>query len=494
MKYIWVMAVTGIIMIMIYGCAQQPKKPNVLFISVDDLRPELGCYGNQTAISPNIDHLASEGAVFKNHFVQVPTCGASRYSLLTGMRPWLSQHLSNRAIETELSNSEEKERPETFIHQLKRNGYYTVGIGKISHSADGLIYGYNEEPSTKKELPYSWDELVFDPGKWGTGWNAFFGYASGENRQSLNKQVAPYEAGEVGDEDYVDGLTANLAIEKLRQLKNNEKPFFMGVGFFKPHLPFTAPKKYWDLYNRTNIPLAPNDSIPENINLKSLHGSGEFNQYKLTDEEASLTKPVSDAYARKLKHSYLAAVSYVDAQIGNVLKELRALGLEKNTIVVIWGDHGWHLGNHRVWGKHTLFDTALKSVLIIKDPRQKLSNKIINTVVESVDIYPSLLDLCQVEQPYATDGESFTNLMTPSDHEENRVAYSYFKNGISMRNGRYRLTKYFRDELPNIELYDHKTDPYETKNIAQNNNALLAKLLPVLKQGDTGIYREQLNK
>ncbi len=209
------------------GCETKKKMPNVLFIAVDDLRPELGSYGNKIAHTPYMDNLASEGLLFKNHFVQVPTCGASRYGLLTGMRPKTPKHLSNRAIEHEISGKAEDSIPETFIHHLRRNGYYTVGIGKISHSADGLVYGYTEEPSDKRELPYSWDELVFDSGKWGTGWNSFFGYSNGENRQSLKKMVKPYEAGNVSDDGYVDGLTANLTISKLRELKKRNGPFFL---------------------------------------------------------------------------------------------------------------------------------------------------------------------------------------------------------------------------------------------------------------------------
>ncbi len=427
--------------------------------------------------------------IFKNHFVQVPTCGASRYSLLTGMRPNKPEHLSNKAIEVEISDKPENTLPETFIHHLKRSGYYTVGIGKISHSADGLVYGYNENPSIKRELPHSWNELVFDSGKWGTGWNSFFGYSNGENRQSLEKVVKPYEAGDVDDEGYVDGLTTNLAITKLRELKKREEPFFLGVGFFKPHLPFNAPKKYWDLYDRAEIPLSPNPSIPENINRQSLHSSGEFNQYKLTDEKASLSKAVSDDYAKKLRHAYLAGVSYIDAQVGKVLNELRSLGLDKNTIVVVWGDHGWHLGDQRVWGKHTLFENALKSALIIKTPGENLNKKSISSIIETVDIYPSILELCQVEAPYETDGESFVKLFKNTNSITDDVAYSYFKNGISLRTNKYRLTQYFREAKPTIELYDHENDPYETKNIANSKPEIVEELMPLMTLGDTGLYQ-----
>eukprot|EP01089_Gocevia_fonbrunei_P009458 TRINITY_DN21766_c0_g1_i1.p1 TRINITY_DN21766_c0_g1~~TRINITY_DN21766_c0_g1_i1.p1 ORF type:complete len:222 (+),score=29.11 TRINITY_DN21766_c0_g1_i1:794-1459(+) len=196
-------------------CQEVQKQPNVLFISVDDLRTELGVYGHPVVKSPNMDAIANEGSVFSNHFVQVPTCGASRYALLTGMRPSKPEHLKNSAIENEISGKEETDVPESFIHHLKRNGYHTVGIGKISHSADGLVYGYEEPVSAKKELPHSWDELLFNPGKWGTGWNAFFAYANGENRQSLKRQVKPYEEGEVNDQGYPDGLTTELAIANL---------------------------------------------------------------------------------------------------------------------------------------------------------------------------------------------------------------------------------------------------------------------------------------
>ncbi len=467
----------------------QSQKPNILFIAIDDLRPELGCYGNDIIKSPNIDQLASEGVLFSNHFVQVPTCGASRYSLLTGMRPSKRIHLSNKAIEEEISNKPEQVLPESFIHQLKRSGYYTVGIGKISHSADGLVYGYEEDVSDKKELPYSWSELLFNSGKWRTGWNSFFGYASGENRQSLKRQVKPYEAGEVEDEGYVDGLTAQLAVNKLKELKENDQPFFLGVGFFKPHLPFNAPRKYWDLYDRNEIPTSLNPLIPENINLKSLHNSGELNGYQLGDEIVNLKNQSSIVYAKKLNHAYYASISYIDAQVGKILKELKRLELDKNTIVVIWGDHGWHLGDQQVWGKHTLFDVALKSALIIKTPNSMFENITVESIVETVDIYPTLMKLCDIEMAYQTDGEEFTDLLKSPETYKDDVAYSYFKNGISLRTKNYRLTKYFRKEQPIIELYDHINDPNESINIATSKPKIVEKLLPLLEQGNTGIYK-----
>lgn len=464
----------------------------MVFISVDDLRPELGCYGNTIVQTPNLDRLASEGAVFTNHFVQVPTCGASRYALMTGMRPKNYAQLSNNAFVTELADRQEGEIPESFIHQLKRNGYYTVGIGKISHSADGLVYGYEEEPSNKRELPHSWNELVFDSGKWKTGWNAFFGYANGENRQSMKRQVRPYEEGEVNDNGYPDGLTTKLAISKLHELKKKKQPFFLGVGFFKPHLPFNAPQKYWDLYDRNQMPLAADSILPKNVNSASLHESGEFNGYRLTDEKASLSHQITNAYAQKLTHAYYASVSYIDAQIGKVLDEIHTLGLDENTIVVVWGDHGWHLGNKRVWGKHTLFETALKSALIIKVPGVKVKENQIGSIVETVDIYPSLLELCDVKLSHSIDGESFVERLKTTNFKKTDVAYSYYNKGVSLRTDRYRFTKYYRDEEPVIELYDHNADPYETENIALENPEIVKKLLPLLEKGYNGMYNTKI--
>ena len=463
------------------------EKPNVLFICVDDLRPELGCYGKDYIHSPNMDKLAESGIVFMHHYVQIPTCGASRYSLLTGMLPKTKGHLSNDACKKYIAESAPSDEPETFIHHLRNNGYYTVGIGKISHYADGLLYEYTDPVSEDRELPQSWDELVFNPAKWGTGWNAFFGYANGENRQSMDRQVKPYEKGDVDDLGYPDGMTAALAVRKLNELAEKDKPFFLGVGFFKPHLPFNAPKKYWDLYDEQEISIAPFSAIPENSSKAGLHGSGEFNGYKSGEEKASLNANVSDGYARKIRHAYYACVSYIDAQVGKMLDELDKLGLSENTIVVIWGDHGWHLGDHMVWGKHTIFERSLKSAFLVKAPG-KTNGKSVNKIVSTIDVYPTLVELCGVEMPHRTDGKSLVPLLENNFNNWEEAAYGYFRNGISLRTKRYRLTKYFRTQQPLIELYDHQSDPNETRNIAHENQDIVEQLLPILEKGNTGLY------
>lgn len=470
--------------------SQEAKPPNVLLICIDDLLPALGCYGNAEVISPHIDSLAVQSALFTKHYVTVPTCGASRYSLLRSNLPKSKEALGN-GIANKLSDDKSKKspQPETFIEQFRRNGYHTVGIGKISHSPDGYIYPYNAPKSNRKELPNSWDELLFDEGKWEQGWNAFFGYADGTNRTSKQGNVPPYEIGEVDDEGYVDGLTATLAVSKLRELSRQDKPFFLGVGFFKPHLPFNAPKKYWDLYKPEQLILTPTPDLPQNVHELSLHDSGEFNQYLLGEEKVSLAHPLSETYARKLLHGYYACVSYVDTQVGKLLAALKETGLDATTIVVLWSDHGWHLGDYGVWGKHTLFDRSLRSVLILKTP-EMISGRKINEVVSTIDIAPTLLELCDIPPLPQADGQSMVALwMNREGNNWKNVAYSYFKNGISMVTPQYRFTQYFRDEQPTVELYDHHIDPFETENIAPEKPKLVEELKKLWHQGNTGLFK-----
>lgn len=466
------------------------KRPNVLFICIDDLRHELGEYGSVVK-TPNLDSLAAKGSLFFHHYAQVPTSGASRASMLTGRLPETKSDLSNEACRTRLSDKPEGETPETMFHHLRRNGYYTVGIGKISHYADGYLYGYSSPKSNKPELPYSWDEMLFDAGRWGTGWNAFFGYADGSDRQSRNKQVKPYECAEVPDEGYPDGLTADLAVEKLKELANKKQPFCLAVGFFKPHLPFTSPKKYWDLYDEDSIALSPVPFIPRGCHRVGLHNSNEFNGYLQGDEKASLEHCLSDQYARKLRHAYFACISYVDAQVGKVLDALEESGQAENTIIIVWGDHGWHLGDYIVWGKHTLYETALSSALIVKAPAAKVGIRN-RRIVSAVDIYPTLMELCGVKPPQGLHGHSFAGLLnTPHTSGWEDVAYSYFNNGISVRTPHYRLTRYRTPAGSITELYRYeKGELYERKNIAGENDKIVNNLLPLLKRG----YTKTINK
>lgn len=466
---------------------KEPSRPNILFIAVDDLRPDLGCYGADWMHSPNIDRLASTGTLFSRHYVSVPTCGASRYSMLTGKRPSELSHLRNDAIVNHISNQTNTSTPETFIHLLKMNGYHTTGIGKISHSADGLVYGYEEVPSDKLELPNSWTEVIFDSGKWGTGWNAFFAYADGSNRQCRKKEVPPFEHGPNGDQTYPDGSTTVLAINKLKEFKNQDQPFFLGVGYFKPHLPFNSPSEYKSTYDNMGFPLAPNPNKPDRIHPASLHNNGEFNQYRKGKEFPVIGAPVSEDYARSIKRAYYSAVSYIDAQIGLLLAELNRAELDKNTIVILWSDHGWHLGEQGIWGKHTLFENALRSPLIIKVPGS--DSQVIEDPVESIDLYPTLMDLCGIEPPNNLDGQSLKSSIDHGTTPIKKMAFSFFNRGISLRTRDYRLTKYYREEEPLIELYDHKSDPNESVNIAEANPQLVDTLIASFDQINAEIYK-----
>jgi arylsulfatase A-like enzyme len=475
------------------GCHKKTAgtdRPNILFIFIDDLRPEAGCYGNSLMVTPAIDKIAAEGICFTGQFVAVPTCGASRFCMLTGQLPHTLTATSNEACHQLIANKPAEERPVTFMERLRKAGYYTVGIGKISHYADGYVYPYDGTPQgAPLELPGSWDEMLFDPGKWGTGWNAFFGYADGSNRNGRNKEVKPYERGNVDDNGYPDGLTAQLALKKLRELAGKKQPFLLAVGFFKPHLPFNSPSKYWDLYDESSIPLTPSPNIPENVNTASLHQSGEFNQYKLGEEHPSLSKPVSDAYARKIRHAYYSAVSYTDAQIAKLMTELEELNMKDNTIVILWGDHGWHLGDDRVWGKHTIFEWALRSLFVVRAPGYA-QNATCNKVVSAIDIYPTILELCSLPAGSSPEGKSLVPLLkNPEDPQWDNVAYSYYRHGITLRTQHYRLTKYFRDQQPVIELYDHQSDPYENVNIAETHQDIVNELMPLWQKGNTGIYQ-----
>ena len=460
------------------------EKPNILFICIDDLRRDLGCYGANVK-SPNLDQLASEGSLFFNHYVQVPTSGASRASMLTGRLPRTNGDLNNSACESRITRRKDKTGPESLFHHLRNNGYYTVGIGKVSHSADGYIYGYTSPKSNRREMPESWDELLYDYGKWNSGWDAFFGYSNGTNRQGQKYQVKPYECAPCDDEGLQDGLTARIAVDKLKTLAKSEEPFCMVVGFYKPHLPFNSPKKYWDLYDEKEIGISPMPEIPENIypNI-SLHSSGEFCGYRLGEEKPSLQNRVSDEYAKKVRHAYYACISYTDAQVGKVLQALKESGKMENTIIVVWGDHGWHLGDFRVWGKHTLYESALNSTFMMKVPGGKKGVK--NTrIVSSVDIYPTLMDLCGVEAPEGLDGKSFKKLLTnPKDKKWEEAAYSSFGAGTSVRVPGYRLTRYRHKGKWLDVLFKYKNRRYETENIAEKYPKIVKQLLPIWEKGN----------
>jgi iduronate 2-sulfatase len=462
------------------------EKPNLLFIAIDDLRPQLGCYGESWMKTPNIDRLAASGLLFNRHYVQVTTCGASRHALLTGLRPSVIEDYGNGPFK--VHRDELAARPtESFPHLFKQNGYRTVVVGKVSHS----------NSNSSDDLSRSWSEVLQLKRRWGTRHNFVNAYAQIERPESApqprNKGYA-FESVQVDDKGYPDGWIAEHAVNALNDLKS--EPFCLAVGFVKPHLPFNAPTKYWDLYDPNKIPAIPFPSIPKNIDPNiSLHPSFELmGQYDVPQGGLNDVD-----YIRKLRHGYCAAVSYADAQVGKVLDELDRLDLSKNTIVVLWGDHGWHLGDLGTWGKHTAYERALRSPLIVRLPEMKLGGQVTDALVETVDIYPTLAELCNLPSPQGLGGDSFAALLHDLDAPAPTEAFGYhrpWKNpnkpdpwGKTLRTDRYRFTVWTTErtggDVVQVELYDHDVDSEESENIAGNYPALVQDMLA--RMGDDGM-------
>jgi arylsulfatase A-like enzyme len=422
-----------------------PEKPNILFIAVDDLRPELGCYGNSIIKSPNIDRLAGGSVFFRKSYCNVPVSGASRASLLTGTRPTSYRFLS-------FETWADKDYPEAISlpAHFRKNGYYSVGLSKIFHNmGDGKD---------------AWDE-EWRPTAQGTWRN----YATAQNLtiDAETKRGMPFECADVSDTVYYDGKTAQKAIGYIREFGKSDKPFFLAVGFLKPHLPFNAPKKYWDLYDPEAIGIAQNPDPPKDAPRQAIHNWGELRNYYSIPEKGSL----SDSAANKLRHGYYACVSYTDAQIGLLLDELDAAGLAENTIVVLWGDHGWNLGEHGLWCKHCNFNTSLNAPLMFRVPG--LTNgKMNQSITEFIDIYPTLCELAGLGKPAHLEGESLVNRLKKPGKKEKDYAVSKFNNGVTLIEDNFFYTEWLNknDSTMARMLFDHSTDAEENRNIAENDD------------------------
>jgi arylsulfatase A-like enzyme len=436
------------------------KKPNVLFIAVDDLRPQLGCYGHRQMLSGNIDSLAADGVMFLRSYCQVPVCGASRASLLTGVRPTRDRFISYNVWA-------EKDLPAAISlpKHFKNNGYHTISNGKIFHHTNDCKDSWSENPWRPKG---PWQNYLLEKSK--------------KLTQKNQRGKGPaYESADVPDNAYFDGMIADKAVSDLKRLSNMDKPFFLALGFFKPHLPFNAPKRYWDLYKREKIDLADNPFRPKGAPDAALHNWGELRSYVGIPRKGSL----SDELARTLIHGYYACVSYTDAQIGRVMAELDRLGLRDNTIVVLWGDHGWNLGEHGLWCKHCNFETSLHSPLIVTAPGIKGGTKT-NALTEYLDIYPSLSELCNLPLPEHLQGRSFVPLLKKPNRLWKKAVFSRYYNGDSVKTDRHRYTEWRRkdDKVYARMLYDHKSDPHENVNISElpQNKNLVEKLSKMLQE------------
>lgn len=444
------------------------QKPNVLLICVDDLRPELRSFGADHMISPNIDRLAQSGISFQRHYVNAPSCGPSRYTLLTGLYgPRGNDALFHRSVR--LSQGKEEVHP-SMPEWFRSHGYTAVSVGKVSHHPGGMG-GADWNDSTQLEMPKAWDKQLMPTGPWKHPRGAMHGLANGEIRVKP-KEMDVYQATEGDDNSYPDGLIAQEALKQLKGLSAEEKPFFLAVGLIKPHLPFGAPKTYLDLYDGVQF---PDIKYPEKPNGRTTwHESGEFRQYNLWDSD-----PNEDAeFAHALRLHYAACVSYADAQVGKILEELKRSGADKNTIVVLWGDHGWHLGEHAIWGKHTLFEESLHSPLIIHYPGMQLQGAKTEATVQTLDLFPSLCDLSGIEVPEFTQGVSLKPLME-EPLAGGHPAIAYKQGAVTIRNDRYRLLLH---EDGYAELYDHNSLEKETKNIAEENPELVEKLSLELRE------------
>ncbi len=423
-----------------------PQKPNILFIAVDDLRPELNCYGASWIKSPHIDRLANEGIWFERSYCQVPVCGASRASVLTGIRPSRTRFLS-------YDTWAEKDAPGiiSLPQYLKEHGYTTISNGKVFHHLNDMKNSWSEDP---------WHPIrdQDDPVNW-------------RDYQILENQLTAKEQGGIGpafelidgdDSLYFDGKIANKSLQDLVRLKESGKPFFLAVGFLKPHLPFNAPEKYWKMYSPEDIRMPGNPEPPEKAPEASLHNWGELRQYSNIPKEGRL----SDSLSRKLIHGYYACVSYTDVQISKLLEKLEALRLNENTVVILWGDHGWNLGEHGLWCKHCNYETSLRAPLILKVPWIDGGKKS-RALVEFIDIYPTLCQLAHLPIPEHVMGKSLLPYFENPAHPGKSLVYSRFHRGESIKNQKYRYTEWLDDSQNRYAdmLYDHETDYQENKNI-----------------------------
>jgi len=473
----------------------QSKPKNILFIAIDDLKPLLSNYGHSEMHTPNFDRLAKMGVTFTHAYVQQAVCGPSRASVMTGTPPDRTRvwdlHTNFREASPDLVSM-----PEYLISQ----GYETTAIGKIYHKSstspghDGKswsiphiipdyfdpaygtpAFSYYQKPETKKRM----HELIQEAKSKGITKN-------GKIRTYVFKRLKPStEMADVPDEAYQDGLYTVEALKRMKKLAKGDKPFFLGVGFQRPHLPFVAPKKYWNLYDREKIKIAKQQSFSKGTPSVAYHTYGELRAYSDIPNKIVPGVPLPADKQRELIHGYMAATSYIDAQLGKLLDEYEKLGLDKNTVIVLWGDHGYHLGDHTLWCKHSNFEQATHIPFMFAGPGIA-KNKYVDKPVELLDLFPTVFEMAGVKQSKQTEGISLVPLMdndskTTVSKDYTISQYNRRKTieGYSIRTDRYRYTEWhdnkYRSYNPyndkNImatELYDYKNDPYESVNLIDN--------------------------
>jgi iduronate 2-sulfatase len=479
-----------------------PVRPNVLFIAVDDLRPEFGAYGASYVKSPNLDRIAKAGITFYRAYCQQAVCSPTRSSLMTGTRPD-----TTKVWDLETHFRAALPNVVTLGQHFKNHGYFVQGMGKIYHgslddaptwsvpwqSSRGQAYGLPENLALNNRQSAA-PAVAGGSGK-----------KSGKKKQEptpRNSRGPAFEGADVPDDTFTDGQNAKLAVATLGVMAKQQQPFFLALGFSKPHLPFVAPKKYWDLYDPAKIQLAPNKFRPKDAPDYAIQPGGELRNYHGIPEGS-----IPDDLARQLKHGYYAAISYMDAQLGLVLDELDRLDLAKNTIVVLWGDHGWKLGEHDAWCKHSNAENDTNGALLLSVPGMKNAGAKATGLVEFVDIYPTLAELAGLPLPAHLEGLSFKPVLDHPNRPWKPAAFSQYPRpgnsatggiplmGYSMRTERYRFTVWLHRDDPgkvaDIELYDHQTDPQENLNVAKSpaHRELLEQLMAQWRGGWQGAQR-----
>lgn len=468
MKFL-LLAAASMVITSTAAIAADESRPNVLLLCIDDLRPELNCFGKDYIDSPNIDSLAQRGVRFFHHYVQAPTCGASRYTLLTG-RYGPAGNGALFARSQRVSSDPDSVSP-SMPAWFRRHGYTTVSVGKVSHHPGGRG-GQDWDDNDQPEMPLSWDRHLLPAGPWQHPRGAMHGLAHGEIRGNA-KQMDVFQSVAGPDSIYPDGLITDESLRQLDALAaDKSKPFFLAVGIIRPHLPFGAPAKYYQSYQSVELPPIPHPAKP--TGRTTWHRSGEFMKYNRWNRD-----PNKDAeFATLVRRHYAACVSYADAQIGRLLKQLASSGVTENTIVVLWGDHGWHLGEHAIWGKHALFEESLRSPLIVCHPGMKSAGEASQAVVETLDIFPTLCDLASLPTPASLHGVSLQPLLdAPSQIGHPAVAYT--GNARTIRTATHRLIAH-RDGF--VELYDHHSPDKESRNLAEDEPELVAELTAKLDE------------
>ena len=437
---------------------EQTKKQNILFISIDDFRPKISSYGETKMITPNIDKLASEGLQFNNAYTNIAVCGASRASLMTGIRPSLNRF-------NDFSTRAHVDTPKAIsLNQIfKDNGYETISYGKIYHHSDDFQQHWSEKD--KGQIQSDFQDL-----------KSIERVNNAEKGEYGNKNLT-YEYPDVDDYAYNDGKITKKAVNKLKLLKETNQPFFMAVGYVSPHLPFIQPKKYWDMYDHDSIQLADNSYQPENspfIAIEAQHNSAELRKNYL---DIPAQGKLDDDLARNLIHGYYASVSYMDALIGKLIKELDDLGLRDNTTIILWSDHGYFLGEHGFWCKHSTFHEAVKIPFIISSPGYA-KNQITDSFTELVDVYPTLCELANITPPTYIHGKSLTPVLKNPSIQLKDEIYTRYKQGEAVIDANYSYTEFYRGKtyVGNM-MYDMKNDLKQNIDISKTPaNAKLVKM------------------